>query len=110
MGLVRENVYLYDVRVSTCLVDAYEDYNCFGEVSFFHHVRGFKMEQTAVIKFCVKLKETATETFEMLRSAYGEGCVSRTSVFEWHERLKAAQKVRMQKSRVKTMLTAFFLC
>jgi hypothetical protein len=35
MGIVREKVYLYDVKVLTCLVDAYEDYNCFGEVSFF---------------------------------------------------------------------------
>jgi hypothetical protein len=35
MGLVRENVYVYDVQVSACLVDSYEDYNCFGEVSFF---------------------------------------------------------------------------
>jgi hypothetical protein len=34
-GLVRENVYLHDVQISTSLVDAYEDYNCFGEVSFF---------------------------------------------------------------------------
>jgi hypothetical protein len=34
-GLVRENIYLYIVPVSTCLFDAYEDYNCFGEVSFF---------------------------------------------------------------------------
>jgi hypothetical protein len=32
-GLVRKNVYLYAVQVSTCLVDAYEDYICFGEVS-----------------------------------------------------------------------------
>jgi hypothetical protein len=30
----REKVYLYDMQVSTCLVDVYEDYNCFGEVSF----------------------------------------------------------------------------
>jgi hypothetical protein len=35
MGLVRENVYLYDVQVSTCLGDAYEDYSCFGDVSSF---------------------------------------------------------------------------
>jgi hypothetical protein len=28
-------------------------------------------------------------------------------VFEWHKRLKEAQKLRMQKLRVKTMLTAF---
>jgi hypothetical protein len=72
-------VYLYDVQVSTCLVDAYEDYNCFDEVIFFCHVKGFKMEQRAAIKFCVKLKKTA---FEMLKRAYGEKCLSRTSIFE----------------------------
>jgi hypothetical protein len=66
------------------------------------------MEQRAVIKFCVKLQKTATEMFEMLKSAYGEERLSRTSVFEWHIRHIEAQKVRMQKSRVKTMLTAFF--
>jgi hypothetical protein len=35
MGVVRENVYLCDVQVSTSLVDAYEDYNRFGDVSYF---------------------------------------------------------------------------
>jgi hypothetical protein len=30
----RENVYLYDMQVSVCLVGTYGDYNCFGEVSF----------------------------------------------------------------------------
>jgi hypothetical protein len=54
--------------------DAYEDYNCFGEVSFFRRVEGFKMERRAGIKFCEKLKKTATETFEMLKSAYREEC------------------------------------
>jgi hypothetical protein len=34
-GKVGENVYLYDVPVSTCLAHAYEDYICLGEVSFF---------------------------------------------------------------------------
>jgi hypothetical protein len=29
----------------------------------------FKMEQRAAIMFCVKLKKTATEKFEMLKSA-----------------------------------------
>jgi hypothetical protein len=42
------------------------------------------MEQRAVIKFCVQLKKTAIETFEMLKSAYGKECLSTTSVFEWH--------------------------
>jgi hypothetical protein len=77
-------------------------------VKFSHHVEGFKMEQRAAIKFCVKLKETATEMFEMLKSAYAEESLSRTSMFEWHKMFKEAQKVRMQKSQVKTMLTVFF--
>jgi hypothetical protein len=46
------------------------------------------MEQRAVIKFCVKLKQTATETFEILKSTYGEECLPRTSGFEWHKRFK----------------------
>jgi hypothetical protein len=51
MELVRENFYLYDVQVSSCLVDAYDDYNCFGEVSFIRRVEGFKMEPRTSIKF-----------------------------------------------------------
>jgi hypothetical protein len=46
------------------------------------------MEQRGAIKFCVKLKETATETFEMLTSAYGEEYLSRTSEIKWHKRFK----------------------
>jgi hypothetical protein len=65
------------------------------------------MEQRAAIKFCVKLKKTATEMFEMLQIACGEECLSRTSVFEWHKWYTETQKVRVQKSRVKTLLTAF---
>jgi hypothetical protein len=79
------------------LVDAYEGYNCFGEGSFQNGT-----------EFCVKLKNTTTETFEMLKSAYGEECLLRTGVSEWHKSFKIAQKVRMQKSRVKTTLNAFF--
>jgi hypothetical protein len=33
-----------DVNVPACLVDAYEDYSCFGEVCFFE---GFKMKQSS---------------------------------------------------------------
>jgi hypothetical protein len=39
------------------------------------------MEQRAVIKFCVKLKKTGTEMFEMLKNVYCEECLS-TSVLE----------------------------
>jgi hypothetical protein len=50
------------------------------------------MEQRAAIKFCVILKKTATETFEMLKSAYGEEYLSRTSVSEWHKIFKSSSE------------------
>ena len=43
------------------------------------------LEQCCAIKFCVKLNENATETYEKLRRAYGERAVSRTQVFRWHK-------------------------
>jgi hypothetical protein len=46
------------------------------------------MEQRATVKFCVNLKKTATETFEVFKSAYGEEYLSRASVFEWLKRFK----------------------
>ena len=44
------------------------------------------VEQRTNIKFCVKLGKTATETFNMLLEVYGDSCMSRTRVFEWHKR------------------------
>jgi transposase len=50
------------------------------------------MGQRAAIKCYVKLNKTSTETFEMLKSAYGEECLSRTSVSEWHKAFKAGRE------------------
>ena len=44
------------------------------------------VEQRTNIKFCVKLGKMATETFNMLLEVYGDSCMSRTRVFEWHKR------------------------
>jgi len=43
------------------------------------------LEQRCAIKFCVKLNEKATETYEKLRRAYGEHALSRTQVFRCHK-------------------------
>jgi hypothetical protein len=43
------------------------------------------MEQRTAFKFYVKLKKTATETFKILKNAYGAECLSRRSGFEWHK-------------------------
>jgi hypothetical protein len=51
-----------------------EGYNCFGEVRFFSSCRKFRNRTRAAIEFCIKLQKTATETFKMLKSAYGKEC------------------------------------
>ena len=43
-----------------------------------------KFEQSCTIKFCVKLGESAPETYENLQRACGEYSLSRAQVFRWH--------------------------
>jgi hypothetical protein len=52
-------VWLMHMRLAFALV----------KIVFWCHVMCFKMEQRVVMKFCVKLKKTATEMFEMLKGA-----------------------------------------
>ena len=46
------------------------------------------LEERYAIKFCFKLGKNATETYGMLQTAFGESCMNRASVFEWHKRFK----------------------
>ncbi|XP_043285125.1 histone-lysine N-methyltransferase SETMAR-like [Venturia canescens] len=46
------------------------------------------MEQRAAIKCCFKLGKSGSETYQMLKTAYGEDCLSRSKVFEWYGRFK----------------------
>jgi hypothetical protein len=43
------------------------------------------LKQRCAIKFCVKLNENATETYEKLEWDYGEHAVSRIRVFKWNK-------------------------
>ena len=43
------------------------------------------LEERYAIKFCFKLWKYATETYEMLQSAFGASCMNQASVFEWHK-------------------------
>jgi hypothetical protein len=45
-----------------------------------------EIEQRVNIKFLVKLKKTATETFTVLREVYGKDALSRACVYAWHKR------------------------
>ena len=47
-----------------------------------------EQEQRVCIKCCVKLGINGAETFEVLRTAFGEQCSSPACIFEWHERFK----------------------
>jgi len=40
----------------------------------------------------VKLKKSATETFQLFTEAYGEDCMSRARVFEWHKRFSEGRE------------------
>jgi len=51
-----------------------------------------KSEQGFNIKFLVKLKKFATEIFQLLTEAYGEDCMSRTRIFEWHKRFSEGRE------------------
>jgi hypothetical protein len=44
-----------------------------------------KFEQRCAIKFCVKLGESTTVTYEKLQRAYGERFLPRAQVFRWHK-------------------------
>ena len=45
-------------------------------------------EQRVCIKFCVRLGKTGSETFEMVKQAFGDSCMSRSRTFEWFGRFK----------------------
>ena len=45
-------------------------------------------EQRVCSKFCVRLGKTGSETFEMLKQAFGDLCISCSRTFEWFGRFK----------------------
>jgi hypothetical protein len=46
------------------------------------------LEQRYAIKFCVKMGNSASETLEMLRKAYGQATLSSVQVYRWHKAFK----------------------
>ena len=45
-------------------------------------------KQQICVKFCVKIGKSVTETFEMLKIAFGEESMCRTQTYEWWKRFK----------------------
>ena len=55
--------------------------------------RGDTLEERYAIKLCFKLwKNHATETYGMLKTAFGASCMNQASVFEWHKRFKEGRE------------------
>ena len=50
------------------------------------------LQERYSIKFCFKLGKNATETYGMLHTGFGESCMNRASVFEWHKRFKEGRE------------------
>ena len=48
-------------------------------------------EQRAYIKFCFKLGKTATECYEMLKTAFGEQAEGHSQMFQWFSRFQACR-------------------
>ena len=44
-----------------------------------------KVEQRINLKFLVKLRKPPSECFQLLKEVFGDNCMSRTRVFEWHK-------------------------
>ncbi|XP_037800298.1 protein GVQW3-like [Penaeus monodon] len=50
------------------------------------------LEAQYAIKFCVKLGKNATQTYELLQTAYGLTCMGRASVFRWHKKFQGGRE------------------
>ena len=48
-------------------------------------------EQRACIKFCFKLGKTATECYEMLKTAFEEQALGHSQTFQWFSQFKAGR-------------------
>jgi hypothetical protein len=57
------------------------------------------LKKRICVKFCFKLGKTASETHEMLKTAFGDDAMGRTQTFEWFSRFKLGET-----SNIKGML------
>jgi hypothetical protein len=66
-----------------------------------------QFEQRENVKFCQKLGRSASETFHMMKQAYGEA-LGRIAVFKWHKDFacpRGAAKITGQRFATPSMLT-----
>ena len=49
-------------------------------------------EERYAMKLCLKLGKNASETYEMLQTAFRSSCTNRAWVFEWHKRFNEGRE------------------
>jgi len=57
-----------------------------------HFTMEEKVQQRVSIDFCFCLGKTGPEMYEMLQTAFGESCLSRSKTFEWYSRFKSGRR------------------
>lgn len=50
------------------------------------------LKQRANIKFCFKIGKSFTETFQLMKKAYGDDCLSRSGVHKWFQRFQSGRQ------------------
>ena len=50
------------------------------------------LEQRYVIKFCVRLQKSASETFDIISEIFNDEATSRASIFCWHKAFKEGRQ------------------
>jgi hypothetical protein len=82
--------------VSAVLAESVVCYCCLCTVVF-NNLITFAMqeniEQRYTIILCMKLNESATETFAFLTKANGDATLPRITVFKWHKTFKDSREV-----------------
>jgi hypothetical protein len=82
--------------VRHCLASFGQTSDCTGSLS---HVgprsKCRKKNSACASSFVLKLVENVAETFEMLKAAFGDECLSRARTFEWFKRLKKAETLSL---------------
>ena len=83
------------ILVSNGLFEPVVRYCCLYVVVFYSLVTFAMQEnikQRYAIKFCVKLKKSATEKFDSLTESDEDATLSRTVVFNWHKTFKEGRE------------------
>ncbi|KAJ8949917.1 hypothetical protein NQ318_007624 [Aromia moschata] len=50
------------------------------------------LEQRYAVKFCVKLNKTPKDTYDMLKDAFGDVCMSYSQAKKWHKSLREGRE------------------